>query len=161
LNLYCGPGRTEVWIDDLEIGPVDSSPPFQTTSRPLNPSERTILPPRPTTRTSPVELKQDRLTVAGKPIFIRGIRHSNTPLSVLREAGFNTLWLDPQSSPALLEEAVNLGFWVVPTLPAAGPGAESPLTAVQMASRFSAGDAALFYDLGGGLVDEQRDAVTA
>ena len=40
LNLYCGPGRTEVWVDDLEIGPVDESPPFQTTSRPLNSSAR-------------------------------------------------------------------------------------------------------------------------
>jgi hypothetical protein len=161
LNLYCGPGRTEVWVDDLEIGPVEAGAPFQTTSRPSNPGERATLPPRSASRTSPVELKQDRLTVGGKPIFIRGIRHSNTPLAALRDAGFNTLWLDSHTSPALLEEAVNLGFWVVPTLPAAGPGAESPLTAVQMASRFSAGDAALFYDLGGGLVEEQREAVMA
>src|SRR5205823_14944374 len=35
LNLYGGPGLAEVWIDDLEVGPVqESAAPFATTSRP-------------------------------------------------------------------------------------------------------------------------------
>src|SRR2546422_805673 len=34
LNVYGGPGLTEVWIDDLEIGPVaDGDSPFKPTSR--------------------------------------------------------------------------------------------------------------------------------
>src|SRR5581483_1277517 len=34
LNLCAGPGVLQVWIDDLEIGPVTEATPFQTTSRP-------------------------------------------------------------------------------------------------------------------------------
>ena len=34
LNLYCGPGATEVWIDDLDVGPVVDAGSFTATSRP-------------------------------------------------------------------------------------------------------------------------------
>ena len=48
LNLYAGPGVTEVWIDDLEVGPViepkapaKGPTPAQTTSRSTTPAGRT------------------------------------------------------------------------------------------------------------------------
>src|SRR5207253_9242372 len=51
LNVYGGPGSTEVWIDDLEIGPVIDSEPSAATSRgPTAPSTLTGpggLPPPP------------------------------------------------------------------------------------------------------------------
>src|SRR5262249_58965959 len=37
LNLYAGPGQTEVWIDDLEIGPVVDSNPPQSAATPGTP----------------------------------------------------------------------------------------------------------------------------
>jgi hypothetical protein len=112
-------------------------------------------------RPSIVEIKQDHLLVSGKRFFMRGIRHSDTPLGVLRDAGFNTIWFDQAAATAALEEAVNLGFWVVPSLRAAGESDRVSAEAVRNGvSRFLVGDAVLFWDLGGGLVDEQKGPVT-
>src|SRR5262249_27984723 len=34
LTLYPGPGETQVWLDDLEVGPLTKPSPFRTTSWP-------------------------------------------------------------------------------------------------------------------------------
>lgn len=154
LNVYGGPGLTDVWIDDLEVGPVlESGGPFETTSRPTGRDERS--PSRLPARTSLVELKQDRLTVNGRPFLMRGIRHTGTPLRVLREAGFNTVWFEPAAAPETIAEAVNLGLWVVPSVRTAG----RQMAAAELreaVTRFPASDAVLFWDLGGGVVEEQK-----
>jgi hypothetical protein len=162
LNVYGGPGINEVWIDDLEIGPVIETTPFKTTSRPLERPGPFAGSPSTASRSAVVELKQDRMLIGGKGFFMRAIRHSDTPLEVLRNAGFNTVWLDHQTSPAILDEAVNkLGFWIVPTLPV--PSSEtSPASLTSIGtevSRFAAGDAVLFWDVGGSLVIEQKENV--
>jgi hypothetical protein len=163
LNLYSGPGRTEVWIDDLEIGPVLEESPRQPTARPdaREPESEAAMAPPHAARPSVPEVKQDRLVVADKPFFMRGIRHSDTPLSVLRDAGFNTVWFDTRTPPSILEEAVNLGFWLVPSLPSTANGSEPGSPPAQLAARFGSGDSVLFWDLGGGLVEERRDDVQA
>jgi len=114
LNVYAGPGLTEVWIDDLEVGPVvaatPASPPLPPaaggrvgvrTSRPVPPVK--LLPPgdtpRQPSRNALVEMDRGQLLVNGKPFFFRGIRHSDTPLQTLRDAGFNTIWVDYTSPP--------------------------------------------------------------
>ncbi|MFN4260351.1 MAG: hypothetical protein ACK4RK_13725 [Gemmataceae bacterium] len=170
LNIYGGPGLHDVFIDDLEIGPVlDQQSPFQPASRPkdadahepitnLRDSQQRVAPPfRPVI----VELNQDRLLVGGKRFFFRGIRHSDTPLKALRDAGFNTVWMDIHTPPHLQEEAINLGFWLVPALPVAGPSAQA-LALDRLSdpmSRFIDSGAVLFWDLGGGLVSEQKEAI--
>jgi hypothetical protein len=162
LNLHAGPGLTEVWIDDLEVGPVVEAPPFQATSRPVNPDPAMPdAPPRVQGRGATVELSQDHLLVAGKRFFFRGIRHSDTPLKALRDAGFNTVWVDYASQPGLLEEAVNLGLWVVPSLPVGTDDTRlsMPEGLTHEVSRFLVGDAVLFWDLGGGLTAEQAAAL--
>jgi hypothetical protein len=163
LNVYGGPGQTDVWIDDLEIGPVTDNRPAQLTSRPVGASTpgTAATVPQPLNRAGVVELNQNRLLVSGKPFFMRGIRHSDTPLKALRDAGFNTVWFDYATSPALIEEAVNLGFWVVPSLPVtAGDDQLATPDAIRGAlNRFALGDAVLFWDLGGGLVEEQKDLI--
>ncbi len=216
LNVYGGPGVTETWVDDLEVGPVAENPPVAATSRPA-PSPPTPLPPgargaNPTplppgarganttplppgarganttplpsgakgvpssplapggrgvggeggaSRAALVEMSQDQLLVNGRRFFIRGIRHSDTPMSVLREAGFNTLWFDHGVAPDRLDEAVNLGFWLVPTLPV---NREDRLVSSneaigQAVNKFLDRDAVLFWYLGGGLSREDAPAV--
>lgn len=163
LNLYAGPGLVEVWIDELEIGPVsgDVVPPTRGPtgdgSRPL-PGQTTSLPPP---RHAVVELHHDRLLVNKKPFFVRGIRHSDTPLKVLRDAGFNTLFVVGSARPEVLEEAVNLGFWLVPDLSAMGDpgGLISPTALAANVQRFPCNDAVLFWLLGSGLTAEQADTV--
>jgi hypothetical protein len=156
LNVYAGPGKTEVWIDDLEAGPVIDQTPFQPVSRAITRPNQTPTTPR----AAAVEFR-DGLMVNGKRFLFRCIRHTDTPLKALRDAGFNAVWLDYDASPALLEEAVNLGFWLVPALPvnANDPRLSTPEQLGQVASHFLNGDAVLFWDLGGGLVREQADRV--
>jgi hypothetical protein len=160
LNLYGGPGLTEVWIDDLEIGPVTGdATPFKTTSRPAT---RDALPGPPIPRrTALVELKRDQLLVGGNRFFFHAIRYSDTPLKTLRDAGFNTLWLDGPASPSFLDDAMNLGFWVVPTLPLPDDTHPGPSNAlVADISRLSEQEGILFWNLGnGGLQAEQLQAV--
>lgn len=129
LNVYAGPGETDIYIDDLEVGPV----------RPSAPPPMAVVGPNPTPAPAPgmaaaapvanvprtergvlVELKRDRLEVGGEPFFFRAIRYSDTPLKALRDAGFNTVWFDADASEPALEEAVRHGFWVVPSLPLIG-----------------------------------------
>lgn len=167
LNVYGGPGLTELWIDDLEVSPVEEGKLFQPTSRPQDKQPAasgsiTDMPPmNRAPRAAIVELNQDQLLVSGKRFFFLGIRHSDTPLKALRDAGFNTVWFDYTTPPQRLEEAVNLGFWIVPALPVTMNDARlaSPGAITQEAMRFPVLDAVLFWDLGGGLVDEQKSAI--
>jgi hypothetical protein len=188
LNLYAGPGLTEVWIDDLEAGPVvEATPPApsdnaaggagvaETTSRPV-PQVKLLAPgdsARKPGHNALVEMDRGQLLVNGKPFFFRGIRHSDAPLQTLRDAGFNTVWFDPSVSPALIEEASTLGLWLVPMLPltaatlptstgegkAKGNGADPALVSVdglrQDVARFLERDSVLFWDVGGGLTEEE------
>ena len=83
MNLYGGPGQTDVWIDDMEIGPVLEQ---KASSSPNTPEEvpgKTL-----TRRSSEVQLKGTQLLVSGQKFFLRGIRHTGTPLKTLRDAGF-------------------------------------------------------------------------
>src|SRR5262249_15014805 len=101
LNAYSGPGQTEVWIDDLEIGPVLDQGVFQPASRTGDRGREDkpeAAPPTPS-RAALVELNQDQLLVNGRRFFFRGIRRTDTPLKVLRDAGFNTVWFDPSTPP--------------------------------------------------------------
>jgi hypothetical protein len=163
LNVYTGPGSLELGIDDLEIGPIAEASPFKMTSRaPAKEAGSTRPPPG---RTAVVKLEGQHLTVSGQPFFFRAIRHTDTPLEVLRNVGFNTIWLEETTSAKDLEGAVNQGFWIVPSL--ALPAEDKPGTAAntealgQTVARFVQQDAVLFWDLGrGGLAAEQAPAVT-
>jgi hypothetical protein len=169
LNVHAGPGPTEVWIDDLEVGPVlPEQSPFQPTSRPSDAVVRpppvpqaTPLPPRAGTRTQVVEFNGTQLLVGGKRYFFRGIRHTDTPLRVLRDAGFNTVFLDHSASPTLIQEAIELGFWLVPSMRPLSEGnrlASSEEIGREM-SRYVQNDAVLFWHLGGTLGYEQAATI--
>jgi hypothetical protein len=155
LNVYTGPGVSEVWIDDLEIGPVQIPVAPESTKAPA------ALASRHTPRGAAVEFNGAQLRVGEKPFFIRGIRHSDTPLKALRVAGFNTLWVNATDDPALLQEAADLGFWIVPSLPVTQPEAHtvSTETVALEVSRCPVPDAVLFWDLGGALALEQSNLV--
>jgi hypothetical protein len=175
LNLYAGPGRTEVWIDDLDAGPVADAPRTADGGRTEKAPPSAGVVGIPATRSNArrpaiIDLDRDQLTVGGKRFFFRAIRHTDTPLRVLRDAGFNTIWMDVGTNPSTVEDAVNLGFWVVPSVPVggssdvAGLDGDKYLVSQQavgkLVSRFQEQDAVLFWDLGqGGLAMEQAQAV--
>lgn len=165
LQVYGGPGLTELWIDDLEMSPVvEHTTPASIAGGPGAPGQPAgqDRKSRLLKNAATVELNQEHLLVDGKPFLFRGIRYSDTPLPVLRNAGFNALWVDYTTPQAKLEEALGLGFKIVPTLPVAtnDPRLMSARNLENELERFPGGDGVLFWDLGEGLLSEQRDIVT-
>lgn len=183
LNLYTGAGQMDVYIDDLEIGPVKMIQPPQpkvaskgtegaTTAQPKLP-----LPPIRNERGIKVHMEHDKLFVGGKPFFFRAIRYSDTPLKALRDAGFNTIVFEPDVPGERIEEAIAHGFWIVPTLPLLGdskpPGKTTTLTSrsangnltsandvealATAITRFISGDSVLFWSIGGALQGEKAE----
>ena len=162
LNLYAGPGDVEVYLDNLEIGPVKAGtaqpvplpkkgPPGSVTSKdkdfPRN--DNGIL----------VDYERGRLTVGGVKAFPRFIRYSGAPLQVLKEAGFNALYMPSDVPREVLDDAIdNYQFWIIPYLPPVSEdnpeGGPNPLMArdadalVASIRKFQAGDAVLFWDFG-------------
>ena len=168
LNVYAGPGITEVWVDDLEIGPVKVDP-----NQPAGPKPKTpgTVASRPGATALPkartVEFRDGQVKIDGEPFFMLAIRHTDTPLKTLRDANINTVWFPAETAPETIEEAVRQGFWIVPSvpLPAAGFEPQPRNDAVSMEReanrvadflrRFLSTDAVLMWDLGGGRTSEE------
>lgn len=167
LNVYTGPGPVDVWVDDLDVGPIprtnpqpssDAAPGVPTAQG--NGKAPEAAPPGPGRL---VEMKGGQLLVDGKPHFFRAVRHTGVPLHVLRAAGFDAVWLPPDAAADTVADANREGWFVIPSAPAGGgtstvsavPG-ESPFDAVR---RKFAGSDILFWDLGGGLTDDREREV--
>ncbi|MCS7045675.1 MAG: hypothetical protein NZO58_04900, partial [Gemmataceae bacterium] len=156
LNVFAGPGPTEVWIDDLEIGPLSAEAAVAIP----RPADLTSAPPLSSASTAPfksrgvaVEFNANQLLVGGKRFLLRGINHTNTPLRVLHQAGFNTIFVDYEADAALIKEANDLGLWIAPKLRVLAD--DSKLAAkenlAREIARLSDLDSVLLYDLGGTL----------
>jgi len=155
LNVAGGPGDNQVWVDNLEIGPVLEASTYKTTGL-AKPPRTNPLVPAPRIGPALVKLRGDGLIVRGQRYFFKAIRWSDTPLDVLQQAGFNTICFDTSADPKVIKEAAAKGFLVVPSVPLANPGdVPSDLLASTLA-RFTAYDNVLFWDVGsGGLALEQ------
>ena len=157
LNLYSGPGKVDVWIDDLEIGPVKPTAPNR--GVPGVPTRGGAPIPRSTHK---VQQNAGALLVDNKQYFFRAIRYTGTPLHVLREAGFNSLWLPSDASPSVIDDAGREGWFVIPSAPRhefAGAGAT--LTAFDAFQQKFANSDVLFWDLGGGLTFEEKPRIAS
>jgi hypothetical protein len=177
LNVYGGPGLTNVWTDDLEVyGHVPSGGAIAAPSGELvaavqgGPSNNggsaaapVAGPPEPLRRE--VKLDLSVLTVNGYPIFPRAIEYRGERLAYLKQLGFNTVWMRTVPSREFLWEARKLGLWLVSPPPALGAGA--PAGAGPPADGQNAADIGpefepvLAWDLGHGLTAENLDAVHA
>jgi hypothetical protein len=171
LNMYTGPGVTEVWIDDLDIGPViepkkDARPAGRMTAMSksasppgaANPSMtspvRPVPPSVPKAAVVPVEFNRGQFRVDRKPFFFRAVHYTDTPVHPLKLAGLNALFID-RVDPALCDEAAREGLWLVPVIAANGDAAAT----AQAVRTFPAEDAVLFRHLGDDHTTAQVDAV--
>lgn len=116
LNVYGGPGETNVWIDDLEVAghvgdheAVAGELPSIEASHPAD--QASSEPPR--TSRPPVTLSGGVLTVDGRAFFPRAIQYRGEPLEQLSRLGFNAVWLDSPASSSLLADAARVGFWLI------------------------------------------------
>ena len=125
LNIYGGPGATNVWIDDLDIagyvnrtgsplGQVVASLPRAGGTAPNNsPGAQPFAAPPMLPKRFDIKLSGSVLSVDGKPIFPRAIEHQGEPLSALKQLGFNAVWLKWLPNQELLQEADRLGLWLI------------------------------------------------
>lgn len=157
VNLHAGPGPTKVWLDDLEVGPVLSGIPVSIKPDNDKTPGKTASLNRPSSKGAAVEFNSNRLMVGSKRMFFRAIRYSDTMLPVLRNAGFNTICFDANVNPAVVNEAVDLGMWIVPEFRVTNDEglALQPEEITKQVKRFADNDAVLFRRINGLLAHEQ------
>ncbi|MGQ9574473.1 MAG: hypothetical protein ACUVUC_04080 [Thermoguttaceae bacterium] len=168
LNVYGGPGLTNLWIDDLDIAGYVGPPAGQETQPvPLPDLWRTSEPAASATMPggeqqvlapSRIRLSGSVVTVDGRPFFARIIQYQGEPLSLLKQLGFNAVWAPAAPPIQLLQEAQDLGLWVIcppPALPGPLPdGAQAP--PAPFGPQF---DSVLAWDLGSSLGSQQLPQV--
>jgi len=165
LNLYTGPGSVDVCVDDLDIGPVKERTDNATIGNTGIPVGRAKPTPASGAHGRLVEQRGGGIYVDGKPFLFRAIRHTGTPLYVLRQAGFDSLWLPPESSPELLDEATREGWMVIPSVPLTNLQSNDVAIVNREADNLAkalrgyGGIDVLFWDLGRGCKAEQADKV--
>ena len=166
LNVYGGPGKTDAWIDDLEIAGYVGSPsgmprPIATSPRrgsafPTNASGGRV--EASPSRSRRVRLNGSVLEVDGHPLLPRAIQYQGESLARLKEMGFNAVWLARPPSDAMLREANDLELMLVcppPDFarpePTQQPGAPTPRIGPEY-------DSVLAWDLGWGLSEQDLPA---
>ncbi|HUY87168.1 MAG TPA: hypothetical protein VMV10_00385 [Pirellulales bacterium] len=114
LNIYGGRGKTQVWIDDLQI--TGFFPPAGRAGDALANAEAPLSfgGVEEVRRNRPkVELTSSILLVDGRPMFPRLIEYQGESFGFLKEVGFNGILLSETPTALILEEAARVGFWVV------------------------------------------------
>ncbi len=167
LNVYGGPGVTNVLVDDLEIVgvvPADAIGGTQPSTAPRQPPAGAALaesqPPAPWPggRGVPkVELKSSLLLVDGRPYFPRLIEYRGEPLARLQSLGFNGVRVAGVPPLGLLNEAAQAGMWIVAPPPSAREleAREGAAAAATIGPQF---DPVLAWDLGAGLATAELEA---
>lgn len=160
LNIYGGPGVTNVWIDDLEVAGHATVAKNKSDTQPdesTNWASRGIvrLPSADAvTSAGPrhsVKLVGGVLLVDDHPMFPRVIQHNGEPLATLKNLGFNTIWLKHLPTPELMEEAERLKLWLISPPP-------RPLGTAELAEISPALDRVLIWNLGENLGEAELDA---
>ncbi len=160
LNVYGGPGETNVWIDDLEVAGHVAIGRERTAAVPAAAetwASRGIVrlpPPDPKKPPGPrrsVKLVGGVLLVDDRPMFPRVVQHCGEPLAVLKKIGFNAIWLKRLPAPELLEEADRLGLWLICPPP-------RPVATASLAEITPSLDCVLVWDLGGELDEAELEA---
>jgi hypothetical protein len=155
LNIYGGPGVSNVWIDDLAVGGHVPSQEASTGKAAARPEVPSPLPPGGGTSGGPpereVKLAGSVLLVNGNPIFPRAVQYQGERLTTLRQLGFNTIWMRQPPPVEILNEARRLGLWLVCPPPRSADGLPLPPIGPEF-------EPVMAWDLGSGLGREQLDA---
>ena len=109
LNIFGGPGTTQVWIDQIEI---DGSVPPAAVER-VPGGGLDLSDPPPLTPQDRPQLKVNTLQVQGRPFFPRVIEHCGETFELCQELGFNTIYLAVTPTDDQLHEARRLGLWLI------------------------------------------------
>ncbi len=150
VNLFGGPGKTEVFLDDLTIKPVSAktlaeraptSP--NDVGTPKVEAERVPIP------RSRVQLEGNRLRKDGNDWLVTGVEAPGADVGALRRGGFDVLVDDFDADPRRAREAIERGFLLMPKLGSKDPGeALGPARAREVATASPYRDSVAFWHLG-------------
>jgi len=173
LNVYGGPGVTNVWIDDLDVGGyvglTPGTPGPTPNAGPNRPAPATSLEtagwtasrsePAATVHPGRIRLDGSLLLVDGRPFFPRIVQYQGESLGLLQRLGFNVVWLDRLAPVEMLDEARRLGIWLI----SPPPGTPEPSTphgaSVALAPIGPRYQRVLAWDLGRDLSADELDTV--
>lgn len=161
LNLFAGSGETEVFLDDLSVGPVPAAlvaahaaanarveAPEADGAEPAHPEAEVAAAAR-------VSFPRNRLKKRAEDglyhdWFFTGIHAPGADVASLRNAGFDVLIDDIRADPARFRAAVDKGFLLMPRLGREGDGGEplDPDGVIRAAAAFPFRDAVVAWDLG-------------
>ncbi len=160
VNIYGGEGETEVYLDELTVGPV---PPELTRApgpnrrrgrRPGLIADRPRGPAEPLEAVQPglntrIKLDRNRLTKDGYPWFFTAVRAPDADPSALRRIGCDALVLPKDATEETIRAAIASGLLLIPEL--TGPDDRILPDADRlagMATAFPGRDAVAFWSLG-------------
>ena len=157
VNIYGGEGETEVYLDELTVGPIPAG--STATPRPDRPSVRTIAdrprgPNEPLEAVQPglnsrIRLDRNRLTKDGFPWFFTAVRAPGADPSRLRRVGCDALVVPKDEGEATIKAAIASGLLLIPEL--TGPDDRTLPDADRLlaeAQAFPGKDAVAFWSLG-------------
>ena len=119
LSCELGRGQSTVFIDNLSVGPLVAA------QTPVVPVEHTAV-----SEQSQVKFELGRLSIEGRPFFLRALPYHNEPVDVMSGVGANTVWIPRQQDSQLLTELQQRGMWAIAIPPRARSSA-----GVDLASR--------------------------
>ncbi len=154
INVYGGPGETEVFLDDLSVTAVAAvtPTPLEAPDRPSPALPQADTPKPQPGRNSPVRLDLNYLTRQGRPWFVSAIYAPGADVAVLGRAGFNVLAEDVQANPKRFEDAITAGMMLMPMLGATkGSNVATPDQLAAQAEAFPFRESVAFWHLGTGL----------
>ncbi len=158
VNLFAGAGETEVFLDELSVGPVPAelvaalgeAGGGDGEADPAEPEGQ----PAEIKGTSPVYFPRNRLKRRAedgqyRDWFFTAIHAPGADVTALRVAGFDVLIDDIGADPKRFRQAVDKGFLLMPRMGRdSGGDPIDPLTIVKAASAFPFRDAVMAWDLG-------------
>lgn len=149
LSLELGPGATELFIDELKLGPVVSPD-----------ADIPVLPAAGPTAAEQHEVKMqhDRLLINGKPRFPIILPYHGEPPAELANMGVDMVWVPRHDDRAVIDSLAEVGIGVIATPPLAVSPDGSILDA-ENASLAPLGedlDQILFWMLGNDIPAQER-----
>src|SRR4051794_11279288 len=147
VDLYCGAGETEVFLDELSVSPVPADSPV-VPEGPVADERPGVEAPPPATRPAVrVAMEGNRLKRNNYDWFFTAIEAPGADVAEPRRAGFDVLVDEFDARPERFRDAIDLGFLLQPNLAVDGEPLD-PSRASAAAAAFPYRDAVAFWGLG-------------
>ncbi len=109
LYLELQPGDTELYMDDLSVGPLVEPPPGASVGRP---SDADGADGRPR-----LVIRDDQMLLDGRPLFPLMTAYQGEQVDLLAECGFNVIWIERYDDEALLSALTDAGLFAMAAPP--------------------------------------------